>query len=247
MRPLVDAADFEAAGRRLQAHTRSSGQGERHRLAGLVFCLDCGAAMVKVSSRYKGETRSYLRCGRYAADRGCGASHAVRLDYLEALVTGRLWELLARWFAPEEAPPEEPDEDEAGALRREAALLKGEIGRRDRALREMYLDKASGLLTAEQFQQMSGDYAREKAAMSEEADPAGGGADAAGSAGEGGTDAGGFRGQGGDAASGYRGLCGEGGGGSAGRRGAAGGADRLEDIKGPPAVRDSRGCVQGSR
>ena len=165
--PLVDAADFEAAGRRLQAHTRSSGQGERHRLAGLVFCLDCGAAMVKVSSRYKGETRSYLRCGRYAVDKGCGASHAVRLDYLEALVTGRLWELLARWFAPEEAPPEEPDEGEAGALRREAALLKGEIGRRDRALREMYLDKASGLLTAEQFQQMSGDYAREKAAMSE--------------------------------------------------------------------------------
>jgi len=43
----------------------------------------------------------------------------------------------------------------------------GEIGRRDRALKELYLDKASGLLTTEQFREMSGDYAREKAAMSE--------------------------------------------------------------------------------
>ena len=52
-------------------------------------------------------------------------------------------------------------------MSREAALLKGEIGRRDRALKELYLDKASGLLTTEQFREMSGDYAREKAAMSE--------------------------------------------------------------------------------
>ena len=165
--PLVDAADFEEAGRLLEAHTRSSGQGERHRLAGLVFCRDCGAAMVKVSSRYKGETHSYLRCGRYAADRGQCASHAVRLDYLEDLVTGRLWELLARWFSPEEVPPYRPDEELEAAVSREAALLKGEIGRRDRALKELYLDKASGLLTTEQFREMSGDYAREKAAMSE--------------------------------------------------------------------------------
>ena len=165
--PLVDAADFEEAGRLLEAHTRSSGQGERHRLAGLVFCRDCGAAMVKVSSRYKGETHSYLRCGRYAADRGQCASHAVRLDYLENLVTRRLWELLARWFSPEEVPPYRPDEELEAAVSREAALLKGEIGRRDRALKELYLDKASGLLTTEQFREMSGDYAREKAAMSE--------------------------------------------------------------------------------
>ena len=165
--PLVDAADFGEAGRLLEAHTRSSGQGERHRLAGLVFCQDCGAAMIKVSSRYKGETHSYLRCGRYAADRGQCASHAVRLDYLENLVTGRLWELLVRWFSPEEVPPYRPDEELEEAVSREAALLKGEIGRRERALKELNLDKASGLLTAEQFREMSGDYAREKAAMSE--------------------------------------------------------------------------------
>ena len=90
-----------------------------------------------------------------------------RLDYLEDLVTGRLWELLARWFSPEEVPPYRPDEELEAAVSREAALLKGEIGRRDRALKELYLDKASGLLTTEQFREMSGDYAREKAAMSE--------------------------------------------------------------------------------
>ena len=92
---------------------------------------------------------------------------AGRLDYLENLVTRRLWELLARWFSPEEVPPYRPDEELEAAVSREAALLKGEIGRRDRALKELYLDKASGLLTTEQFREMSGDYAREKAAMSE--------------------------------------------------------------------------------
>lgn len=176
------------------------GQGERHRLAGLVFCRDCGAAMVKVSSRIQGGD-AQLSAVRAIRRRPGGNAPPTRCagTYLEDLVTGRLWELLARWFSPEEVPPYRPDEELEAAVSREAALLKGEIGRRDRALKELYLDKASGLLTTEQFREMSGDYAREKAAMSERAGPAGGDDGPAGTAGACRAGAGGFRGQGGDA------------------------------------------------
>lgn len=150
--PLIGEDDFQAAARLLAGHTRSSGKGEKHRLAGLVRCMDCGSAMVKTSDTYKGATRAYLRCGRYAAGQGCD-SHGVRLDRLEELVLGRLYALLEDAFSSD-LLPNKPGKGARAALEREIDGVHTELRRREAALRELVLDKASGLLDDEAFRKL---------------------------------------------------------------------------------------------
>ncbi len=154
---LVDRETFEAAGRLLDGHIRSSGGGKRHALAGKVRCLSCGGPLSKISDTYKGTTRFYLRCPRCAG-------HTVRLDWLEEAVRGRLCAHLARYFSPAAVPPAPSARQAAGETRkREMQTLREEIGRRDRALRTLYLDKADGLLDAGEFAALQTGYREERA------------------------------------------------------------------------------------
>ncbi len=156
---LVDRETFEAAGKLLDAHIRSDGKGKRHLLAGKVRCLSCGGALTKISDSYKGVTRSYLRCPRCPG-------HTVRLDWLEETVRGRLYEHLARYFSSTAVPQPPFGRSTAGETRkREMQTLREEIGRRDRALRTLYLDKTDGLLSAEEFARLQADYREEKSRM----------------------------------------------------------------------------------
>lgn len=163
--PLVDSAVFEAVGRRLAGHTRSAGSGEPHRLAGLVRCMDCGSAMAKTSDTYRGVTRSYLRCGRYAAGLGCD-SHSVRLDWLEALVFERLYALLEEAYSPDLVPPGE-EEAQRAARQKEEAHVRAGLQRLDNALRELYLDKASGLVSAEEFQSFRASFTAQRQTLAD--------------------------------------------------------------------------------
>ena len=163
--PIVDRETFTRAAALLQGHRRGGGGGgEAHPLAGLVRCMDCGAAMVKTSTVYRGVRRSYLRCSLHARDPRACTGHAVRLDRLEAAVRVPFWRRIEELFDPaaaERSLAVRSGVSEGSVWEKECARLTGEIGRRETAMRELYLDKAAGLLTAEQFAAWSGDYRRE--------------------------------------------------------------------------------------
>lgn len=166
---IVPPAVFEQVQRLLDLRGRPGGAGEAHPLAGLVRCMDCGSALRRTDNGRRGEKRvCYLRCGRYAdsgAEKLC-TRHAIRLDRLEALVLERLRERVAACAPPEALAQALVGQDRRrAALERERDALALQLERREGALREIYLDKASGVLTAEQFAALNRDFLAQRARL----------------------------------------------------------------------------------
>ena len=151
-----------------EGRTRSSGTGEVHALAGKVRCMDCGSTMVKVSSTYKGERRSYLRCKLYATDKRRCSNHSVRLDALEDEVMKLLRQYIETYYdrsAAEKLVADDRNAQKQEAMKREIATLTLEVERRSKAMRDLYLDKSKGLLDDEQFTGFNRGYLTEKASL----------------------------------------------------------------------------------
>ena len=153
---IIARETFDTAQRMLQARTTSDGSGRIHPLAGKVFCADCGSAMQRVSSSYRGERHSYLRCPLHSACKACCSSHSIRLDLLEQEILVRLQRGICAYFdeavlpklilsaksVPVQALPGEKQE-----LRRKLAL-------REKALQNLYLDKTEGLIGTADFEKL---------------------------------------------------------------------------------------------
>lgn len=167
---IVDRETFDAVQRLLDSRARSDGTGEVHLLAGKVRCGDCGGPMVKVSQTYKGTRRSYLQCALYAATRHeprC-TRHSIRLDALTERVVDRLREEVKEHYVltePARFLPAGGLHTPEKTLREEAKALTREVDRRTAALGCLYLDRASGLLTPGQFQELNRRLTEERDAL----------------------------------------------------------------------------------
>ncbi|MDE7261827.1 MAG: recombinase family protein [Oscillospiraceae bacterium] len=156
---IIDPETFRAVQRGLEARARSDGRGDAHVLSGLVRCMDCGSTMTKTTTA---QGTSYLRCGRYAEsgkEKGC-TRHSVRLDRLVELVTERLRYYIREWYVPENLEPEQ--DTRWAALEQERKTLEAQIGKRSQALKSLYLDKVSGILSQEQFVELNKSFQDEK-------------------------------------------------------------------------------------
>ena len=148
---IVDRDVFRAVAEKRQKRSKSDGRGETHPLSGLVFCADCGAPMGKYSTRRgAGEERSYLRCRSYLSGGPARcSSHSIRMDALLATVTERARGYLAP--VVDTMPPVE----RRAARETERRRLEAEAERRSAALRQLCLDRASGLVEAEEFAELN--------------------------------------------------------------------------------------------
>lgn len=159
--PIIDRASFWRVQQMLRRHVRSGGQGTVDPLAGKVFCGRCGAAMEQTSSGYvskNGRARKYFRCRTSQRDRKrCPGQDYMPQDRLRQLVLERVQHYAAGHLEAEAAQAE--IEARAGSRRRakqaELDRLRGEISRRRRAMRELYLDKSGGFISASQFMEMN--------------------------------------------------------------------------------------------
>ena len=166
---IVDRALFEAVQRGLELRARSDGRGEVHPLSGLVKCLDCGAALGKTSNGKKGDAQvCYLRCQRYASsgqEKRC-TRHAVRLDALVALVSERL-----RHYVQENCLPEGrmklpmPRDARREALEGERRRRAARLDKAGRTWRQLYRDRAAGILSTEQFMALNQEVLEEKSRL----------------------------------------------------------------------------------
>ena len=163
---IIDAETFRRVQELMQPRVRTDGLGQVHLLSGLVKCGDCGSTMAKTSNGRKGEKRvCYLRCheGRTLCTR-----HSIRLDQLTDLVTQRLREHITESYRLGDlsrfAAIQKTDDQ---ALQKELHALEKQIQRRSAALKSLYLDKASGLLDAVQFEALYRDFLAEKEKLEE--------------------------------------------------------------------------------
>lgn len=169
---IITPETFQKAQARTRRPARPDAAGKTHPLAGLVRCMDCGSTLVKTSNgRSQSERICYLRC-RLSSMGGSPppcTRHSIRLDRLIELVSQRLRDHVAACYElgditrfARAAERQEPTQ----ALRAELRALEGELERRAAALKSLYLDRASGLLSQSQFFAMNRDFLAEKRSIS---------------------------------------------------------------------------------
>ena len=166
--PIIDLETFNAVQRSLAVCSKTDGNGEVHLLSGLVKCMDCGSTMSKVTDCRQGRPRrSYLRCKLYA-DSGKAklcTRHSIRLDKLEELLSDRIRYYVQTYYKldPQDLQPRRDTRREA--LEQESKSLMAQLEKRGQALKALYLDKVSGLLTDGQFTDLNQSFLEEKARL----------------------------------------------------------------------------------
>lgn len=164
---IIDKDTYDTVQRIMQRRTRSGAGGMIHPLARKVVCSCCGCIMEQTGRPPKADgTRvRYIRCRMHQrAPKRCGNKTCTNLDDLQELVLRRIREYAAEYFDPEkvELPRrDDPVQQREQAQRSELKRLKGEVERRRKAVQQLYLDKASGLIDAVQFAEMNRAFGEE--------------------------------------------------------------------------------------
>lgn len=159
---IIDPKTFQAVQRLMALRTREDGTGLVHPLAGLVKCMDCGSTMSKSGNGRKAVY--YLRCKLYAdsgAKKRC-TRHSIRLDRLIDLVREWLRTYIQQYFSLEELKLPPLKNIRKDALLQEQKSLTAQQEKRSAALRQLYLDKVSGVLTEGQFVELNRDFLAEE-------------------------------------------------------------------------------------
>lgn len=165
---IISQEQFQAVQRVLRLHSKTDGTGTSHLLSGLVKCMDCGSTMSKTTNCQKGRPRvSYLRCKLYA-DSGkqklC-TRHSIRLDQLIEVVSERIRYYVRNYYNLEETDIPRPENTRNEMLKQEEKLLISQVEKRNQAIKSMYLDKISGILSEEQFVELNQAFLSEKSQL----------------------------------------------------------------------------------
>lgn len=164
---IIDKETYDTVQQMMQRRTRSDAGGMIHPLAGKVVCSCCGSIMEQTGRPPKadGTRMRYVRCRMHQrAPKRCGNKTCTNLDDLQELVLRRIREYAEEYFDPEKV--ELPRRDDSvrqreQAKRSELKRLQCEADRRRKAMQQLYLDKASGLLEAVQFSEMNRAFGEE--------------------------------------------------------------------------------------
>lgn len=162
---IIGRETFDAVQQNLALRSKTDGSGEVHLLSGLVKCMDCGSTMSRTTNCQKGRPRtSYLRCKLYA-DSGktklC-TRHSIRLDKLTDLVSERIRYYVQTCYKLESLDVQPNRDTRREALEQEQKALKVQLDKRSQALKTLYLDKVSGILTDGQFMDLNQSFLEEK-------------------------------------------------------------------------------------
>jgi DNA invertase Pin-like site-specific DNA recombinase len=163
---IIDKATFitvrDIRDQRVRGNYR--GIGTAHALSGKVRCMDCGSSMNKYQMTYKDAIKFYLRCKLYSIDMSKCSGHSIRLDRLEHEILCRLSEHIRHYHETKQTSEYLRDDrcqQRRGAIQKEITALHSKMERARQAKREIYTDKAAGILTTEEFIDFSAGYTRE--------------------------------------------------------------------------------------
>ena len=159
---LVTKADFLQAQKLLETRGYTAPEAQPHRLTGLVYCADCGGKLFahKVGGHF------YLTCYTYSRRPGqhlC-TSHAIREDWLEAQVCTRLRALADR-VADLDALVQDRQRQLAKSgdtTQAERDRLTAQLAKTKKTRLTAYKDLTDGLLTREEFCDITGDLRKEE-------------------------------------------------------------------------------------
>lgn len=156
---IIDRETFEAVAAIQRSRNKSCCSGDPHPLAGLVYCDACGSKLHKNTYQYQGQRHSYLRCSNKACPSRNSESSSpcsIRLDVLLPLIEAQVKQYLSAWYHPTyQEGNRNREEKQRLALQKESKQVLAQRVQRINALEALYLDKVSGLVSAEQFELLS--------------------------------------------------------------------------------------------
>lgn len=162
---IIDRETFDAVQRGLDLRSRTDGTGEAHVFSGLLKCMDCGCIMSKASNRRpNGKRDVYLRCKLYAESgkRKLCSRHGIRLDDVTEIVTERIRHYVRTYYDPRKLDVQPQRDIHREALEQERKTLTAQLEKRSLALKNLYLDKVSGVLSEGQFTELNQTFLEEK-------------------------------------------------------------------------------------
>ena len=170
---IIDRETFDAVQEGMGLRSKMDGTGEAHILSGLVRCADCGSTMTKGTNRRNqdGSHRFYLRCKLFVTGgkRRLCTNHSIRLDQLVELVSERIRFYVRSYFDLKKLDVQPRRNTRITALETERKQLAAQLEKRNAALKTLYLDKVSGILSEEQFLELNGSFLKEKSNMEKKA------------------------------------------------------------------------------
>ncbi len=165
---IIDKETFEAVQRELALRSKTDGTGQKHILSGLVRCMDCGSSLTKATSiRPDGKKTAYMRCRLYAEsgkNKKC-SRHSIRLDDLVELVSERIRYYVHNYFDINKLELAPQTDTRRVALEQEQRTLTTQLDKQSLALRSLYLDKVSGLISEGQFADLNQSFLAEKSQL----------------------------------------------------------------------------------
>ena len=165
---IVSRETFAKVQEMLRDRARSGSGGMIHPLARKVVCGCCGSILEQCGSgaaRADGTRRKYLRCRMHQrAPERCPNKTCTDLNALQEMVLQRIRAYAEAFFDPQKVKlplRDDPVKKREQARREELRRLKSEVERRRKAMQELYLDKASGLIDAGMFARMNQSFLQE--------------------------------------------------------------------------------------
>lgn len=109
----------------------------------------------------------YLRCKLYAdsGEEKLCTSYSIRLDRLIDLVLERLWHYVQSYYTLEELELEKPQNTKRNVLLHEQKVLTTQLKKWGLTLKNLYLDKVSGVLSEGQFMDLNQNFLAEKSRL----------------------------------------------------------------------------------
>jgi len=160
---IIEQEDFDRVQEMLAVHSYSHGKRSGHLLTGLAFCADCGSPMTYVR---ESPTRVYMVCQGYRKGGRlhlCG-SHCIREDAVIEAVRSQLEQLASELDARRLEEPESPETGEK-QFKRQLDTLERKLEQCRQIGSSLYRDKATGLLTQEEFTELFEENRQQRARL----------------------------------------------------------------------------------
>lgn len=166
---IVDKETWELAQGLLRTRRRPTNTGELNMLSGYLFCADCGTRMTLMRAADK--KYEYYCCGRYrgkSRNSEC-TLHTVRADVVETLLLENISAVSAfvneyedEFLTMVSKSTDTERNKQIKALNRSISKAQKRLTELENCIASLYEDKASGVITAEMFRQLSQKFTDEQ-------------------------------------------------------------------------------------
>lgn len=161
---------------KLNEKSRAGANGEKHIFCGKVYCQECGCILRKNSStNSKGEKIQYLLCkDKETKWANCTNNRSIRFDVMYNYVIDSINGLLSEYYDKDvlkglydETLENDLFKDQKDSLKKEKSDIKSLIEKKEIIFRQLYDDRAMGIIDESDFTSLRSKYKEEKEKLME--------------------------------------------------------------------------------